>query len=308
MNTAYRNRLLNVKRTTTHIYLFWIAALLLACVSAVAAPESSGRYDKGLLWKIERAGVAPSYLFGTMHSDDPAIISLPGPVQQAFDRSRGVTLEVALDAQALVTMTAALLLADGTSLESIIGPELYRRTLQVMTAQGIPEMIVAGMKPWAVAVTLMTPVNENGVVLDHVLYQQAIATGKPVDGLETAAEQMALFDDLSQEDQVTLLRDTLDHLTEIQGLLVQLQDAYLARDLKRLQEINAASMQDSDPRLVETFTHKVIVERNHRMAQRMESRLSEGARFIAVGALHLPGEEGLLNLLVQRGYRVTRVY
>jgi uncharacterized protein YbaP (TraB family) len=260
------------------------------------------------LWRIDADGVEPSWLFGTMHSDDPAVVSLPRAVQRAFAESEAVILEVRLDAGSLAAMTSSLLLSDGATLEAIVGPELYRRTLEVMADQGYPEMVVAGMKPWAVAVTLMTPPTETGLVLDHVLYQQAVASGKSVDGLESAAEQLALFDNLSRADQVALLRDTLDNLPDIRELLVQLKDAYLDRDLRRLQAINARSMRDSDPRLVATFRDKVIIGRNHRMAERMESRLREGNRFIAVGALHLPGEEGLLNLLVARGYRVTRVY
>ena len=169
-------------------------------------------------------------------------------------------------------------------------------------------MLVANMKPWAVAVMLMTPAGNNGVVLDHVLYQSAVAAGKKVHGLETVAEQMGLFDDLSHKDQIALLEDTLDNLDIIGQMLDELLIAYLDRDLKRLLELNEASMRDSDPLLAETFNRKVIVERNYRMAERMQSRLREGQQFIAVGALHLAGKEGLLNLLVERGYRLSRVY
>jgi uncharacterized protein YbaP (TraB family) len=308
MATAYRKQFVNVKQTTSFIYFFWGLGLALVLLSGAVTVEAGDRFDKGLLWKIEAAGVEPNYLFGTMHSDDPRVVELPTPVRTAFEQARGVTLEVVLDPQSLLTMTMSLMMSDGTTLESLIGSSLYKRTVQVMSAQGIPEMMVANMKPWAVAVTLMTPPTHTGLVLDHVLYQQAVADGKAVDGLETVAEQMGLFDSLSLEDQVKLLEETLDSLPAIQGMLVELQEAYLQRDLKRLVEINDASMQDSDPELAATFNQKVIVDRNRRMADRMESRLRDGRRFIAVGALHLPGDDGLLHLLSQRGFRVTRVY
>jgi uncharacterized protein YbaP (TraB family) len=243
-----------------------------------------------------------------MHSDDPRVVQLPAPVQQAFDRAASVTLEVELDPQALISLATALMLTDGSTLESLIGRDLYNRTLQVMRAQGIPDLVVANMKPWAVAVTLMTPPNQSGAVLDQVLYQQAISSGKNVSGLETVAEQMALFDGLPLSDQITLLRDTLDNLPDIAQMLEELRVAYLDRNLKRLVEINEASMQDSNPQLAKDFNQKVIIDRNHRMAERMKSRLQEGNHFIAVGALHLPGEEGLLTLLSGQGYRVTRIY
>lgn len=282
--------------------------IALACLAGAAAVAADETFDSGLLWRIERAGVEPSYLFGTMHSGDPRVVQLPKPVQRAFDQSRSLTLEVVLDPQSLLAMTSALLMTDGNTLESLIGRRLYERSLEAMSARGIPEMLLANMKPWAVAVTLMTPSGDSGVVLDHVLYRDAVAAGKRVHGLETVAEQMGLFDDLPLKDQITLLKDTLDGLDTITHLLEEIQVAYLERDLKRLLELNEISMRDSDPQLAATFTRKVIVERNHRMAERMQSGLHKGQQFIAVGALHLPGEEGLLKLLSERGYRLSRVY
>jgi len=297
-----------VKQTALPGHPFWKIFVLLLCLLVVTAARAGGQFDRGLLWKIDPGNAPASYLFGTMHSDDPAVVQLPDPVRQAFDQAASVTLEVTLDAQGLMALTTSLLLTDGTTLESMIGSSLYRRTVDVMADQGIPEMMVASMKPWAVAVTLMTPPAKSGMVLDHVLYQDAISAGKKVDGLETVAEQMGLFDSLSRDDQVRLLKDTLDQLPHIGRILAELQEAYLARNLKRLVEINEASMRDSAPDLAETFNQRLVVDRNHRMADRMESRLRDGRYFVAVGALHLPGREGLLELLTRRGYTLTRIY
>ena len=299
---------MNVKSSAQGSVFICNLFIALACLAGAFAAEAADSFDSGLLWSVERAGVTPSYLFGTMHSDDPDVVKLSTPVQQAFDQAHSVTLEVVLDPRSLLAMTSALLMTDGNTLKSLIGGRLYERTLDVMEARGIPEMLVVNMKPWAVAVTLMTPPGNNGVVLDHVLYQGAVAAGKKVHGLETVAEQMGLFDGLSRKDQITLLEDTLDNLDTVAQMLDELQAAYLDRDLKRLMELNEASMRDSDPLLAETFNRKVIVERNYRMAERMQPRLREGQQFIAVGALHLAGKEGLLKLLSERGYRLSRIY
>ena len=308
MPLAYRNRFKNVKLAAQgRVYICTLFFALAGLVGAVAAAADDS-FDAGLLWKVEGNGVTPSYLFGTMHSDDPRVVELPAPVQRAFDQAQSLTLELVLDPLSLLTMTSALLMTDGKSLESVIGHSLYERSLEVMKARGIPEVLVTNMKPWAVAVTLMTPSGNSGVVLDHVLYQDAVAAGKEVHGLETVAEQMGLFDGLSQKDQITLLKDTLDNLDNLDQLLDEIQAAYLERDLKRLVELNEASMRNSDPQLAASFNRKVIVERNHRMAERMQLRLREGQQFIAVGALHLAGQEGLLKLLSERGYRLTRIY
>jgi len=299
---------MNVKLSSQGRVFLWNLFVALTCLTGAFAAAAADSFDSGLLWRVERAGVTSSYLFGTMHSDDPGVVKLPEPVQRAFDQAQGLTLEVVLDPRSLLSMASALLMTDGNTLESVIGRRLYERTVAVMSSRGMPEMLVANMKPWAVAVSLMNPPGNGGVVLDHALYQGAVAAGKKVHGLETVAEQMGLFDDLSHKDQIALLEDTLDNLDIIGQMLDELLSAYLDRDLKRLLELNEASMRDSDPLLAETFNRKVIVERNYRMAERMQSRLSEGQQFIAVGALHLAGEEGLLKLLSERGYRLSRIY
>jgi uncharacterized protein YbaP (TraB family) len=296
---------MKVNQTRWPRYRLWLALLCLLAASGVAA---QGRFDSGLLWRIERAGSSPSYLFGTMHTDDPGVVNLAAPVRQAFDQADAVTLEVTLDVQSLLDLAQALLLNEGGTLDALLDAALYARAVEAMAGQGIPDSMVARMKPWAVAVTLMTPPTETGVVLDQVLYQKALADGKPVDGLETVAEQVGLFDSLTLEEQIELLQDTLDHLPEIERMLDEVRQAWLQRDLARLVEINAAILRDSDPQFAATFNQRIILDRNHRMVERMQARLRAGGRFIAVGALQLPGREGLLELLEQRGYRLTRLY
>jgi uncharacterized protein len=301
---------MNVK-STLHKWTVGWSFLLIAALLAGGSAAAGGKFDRGLLWKIEPPGAEPSYLFGTMHSEDPAVVRLPLPVQQAFDRARGLVLEVVLDPASLIMMSTAFMLADGSTLQSHIGAPLYQRAVKAMADYGMPEMMVSGMKPWAVAVTLMTPPNETGMVLDLMLYQQAISAGKPVDGLETPMEQLSVFDALPEQDQTALLEDTLDNLDGMQRMLRQLKSAYLARDLRRLVAVSDASMaslHDNDPQRAARFTDRLITERNRRMAERMAAPLHQGRQFIAVGALHLPGEDGLLALLSRQGYRVSVVY
>lgn len=297
---------MNVKLSAQKVFATGLQLLLLGLLTTLAVADNT--FERGLLWKIEKPGSPPSYLFGTMHIEDPEVVTLPSPVQQAFDRADGVTLEVVLDPQSLMAMAMAFMLTDGSTLESHIGSQLFQRSVKAMAVHGLPELAVARMKPWAVAVTLMTPPSQTGEVLDLMLYQEALAQSKPVTGLETPMEQMSLFDSFSALDQVALLKDTLDQLDEIPQMLADLKAAYLDRDLIRLVKISDASMSSNDPQLVEDFNRKLITERNHRMLERMQPQLKKGKEFIAVGALHLPGEEGLLQLLSEQGYSVSVVY
>lgn len=247
------------------------------------------------------------YLFGTIHSEDPGVITLAPQVEQAFTGSRQVVLELNPDAEAMAAGAAAMLLTDGRRLPEIIGNELFAQAAAALRTRGIPEALAERMKPWAVAATLSIPAPETGRVLDMVLFERAQQAGKTVHGLETIAEQLGVFDGLSLDDQVMLLRDAVEHFADLDAMLDELLAAYKRQDLAAMMSINAAALARSDPRLAREFQRRLIVDRNHRMAERMEPYLRQGGAFIAVGALHLAGDQGLVRLLEQRGYTVRAV-
>jgi hypothetical protein len=127
-------------------------------------------------------------------------------------------------------------------------------------------------------------------------------------GLETLQEQLDLFDTMPEADQIALLRDAVDNFQQLDTLHAELLAAYKQRDLGKLLTIYEASMRVGDQRLAEDFQLRLIDERNQRMAERMQPYLQQGKAFVAVGALHLPGKDGLLERLQQQGYTLTRVY
>ena len=283
-----------------------LAVVLLFFLVAITLADTDRSH--GLLWELSKTGQQPAYLFGTIHSEDPAVVELPATVKQAFDASNSVVLEMLMDTDTMRYSSAAMLMLDGRSLSDMIGMPLYKKVSAAIASRGIPELVLNRMKPWAAAVTLSTPALETGQILDLVLYQDALQQDKAVYGLETVREQLDLFDSMSESDQVTLLRDAVDKFPELDALHAELLEVYKQRDLEGLLAINETSMQAEDQRLAKEFQRRVIDDRNHRMAERMQPYLRQGKAFVAVGALHLPGEQGLLNLLEQQGYTVRRVY
>jgi len=283
-----------------------LAVVLLFFLVAITLADTDRSH--GLLWELSKTGQQPAYLFGTIHSEDPAVVELPATVKQAFDASNSVVLEMLLDTDTMRYSSTAMLMLDGRSLSDMIGMPLYKKVSTAIASRGIPELVLNRMKPWAAAVTLSTPALETGQILDLVLYQDALQQDKAVYGLETVREQLDLFDSMSESDQVTLLRDAVDKFPELDALHAELLEVYKQRDLEGLLAINETSMQAEDQRLAKEFQRRVIDDRNHRMAERMQPYLRQGKAFVAVGALHLPGEQGLLNLLEQQGYTVRRVY
>jgi len=291
----------------SRIRRLYVACLgVLFCQAVIAALPSSGPAH-GLLWEIGSPDASPSYLFGTIHSEDPGVIGLAPTVERAFTGCRQVILEVNLDDDAMVAGSMAMLLTDGRRLSEIVGKPLFEQTAAALRTRGIPDAVTEHMKPWAAATALSMPVPESGRVLDVVLFQRAQQAGKPIHGLETIAEQLEVFDGLPFEDQVGLLRDTVEQVAGLDAMLAELLAAYKRQDLAAMVAINEAAMATGDQRLAGEFQRRLIVDRNHRMAERMESWLQQGGAFVAVGALHLTGEQGLVRLLRQRGYSVRAV-
>ncbi len=270
--------------------------------------QADAARDRGLLWEITRAGIPASYLFGTIHSEDPGVVHLAAPVQEAFDTSQAFVLEVLIDMNAMMASSAAMLLMDGRSLKDIVGEPLFSRAAAAMRVRGMPEMMTEHMQPWAVAVTLSMTTPETGRVLDVVLYENALQAEKRVYGLETIREQLDVFATMTLDEQVLLLEDAVENYQAMDSIYAQLLSAWKQRDLARLVAINEDALASGDQRFADDFQQRLIVQRNYLMLERMQPHLKGGKAFVAVGALHLPGEEGLLNLLEQQGYTVRVVY
>jgi uncharacterized protein YbaP (TraB family) len=174
----------------------------------------------------------------------------------------------------------------------------------------LPEPVVLLLRPWAAAVLMSVPPQNTADVLDVMLARVATEQGKPLHELEGVEEQVAAFEGLPEPDQVAMLRQAVDNYEAMPRLIGRVIEAYLARDLAGIWRIREASGGGSEEarRFHQAFVQRLLHDRNERMAERAEPRLREGGTFIAVGALHLYGERGLLALLETRGWRVTRVY
>lgn len=284
-----------------------VSGLLLLCLWATAQAVAP-LYSQGLLWKVERGQQAPSYVFGTIHTEDPRVLNLPQPVQGAFNGAKTYVMEALLDQEAILAMTSSMLFNDGRSLKQVLSLATYEKTVAATAAHGLPELAVQSMQPWALAVALSVPKPQTGVVLDLSLLQQAVQQGKQTAGLETVDEQVGIFYKLSMREQVILLEDVLRQTGQLPQLFAGMHNAYLARDLAALERMSDDQQALGNQALGKKLAQQLLHQRNPRMVARMEPYLKSGQAFIAIGALHLPGKTGVLNLLAKQGYRVSVVY
>lgn len=267
------------------------------------------KHTRGIFWKIEKPGLTPSYLMGTIHVDDPRVTRLPPVIRKAYDNARVVCTEVVMDFRMMEVEMRAMHFHDGRTLKKLLEPELYQATARLLKRYGLPPGSFDRMKPFSVAYLLNIPPRYMGVqVLDLRLYTDAIRKGKQICGLETADEHGKAFDFLTIDEQVKMLRMTVRHIDRIHRIFGKLLQAWLDRDLKRLVQIGIESSGTGDVAIAKKVVDILIIKRNHIMHRRMQPYLRKGNAFIAVGTMHLAGRLGLLRLLEGSGYKVTPLY
>ncbi len=281
--------------------LVGLALWLLLFTAAVSGGE------RALLFEISAPAAPPCYLFGTFHSEAPRVLALSPATRDAFERSPVFILEMIPDARTMSRSMEIMVYGDGRELARVVGAPLYGRLVEALAELGLPAEAIRGFKPWAAATLLALPPARTGEFLDIHLYRTALAAGKEVIGLETIEEQVAVFDSLGEEDQILMLKETLDIRHQLPLILERLLAAYLDRDLTALARLGDDYLGRGDPGLAENFRRAALDDRNPRMAARLEAPLRAGGCFIAVGALHLPGAEGLLARLGRAGWRVRAV-
>lgn len=292
--------------TNTKGYLAGSLAALL-WIGGLDTAAASG-FTRGLLFEVSGAGPAPSYLFGTIHSDDPRVLTLPARVQAGFDLADGFVMEAIPDPEAVEKARRVMVFDDGRRLSAILPMDLYRQVVEAAASRGLTTAAIEPLKPWALVTLLSAPPSRSGEFLDLLLYRTAQEQGKPVAGLETLSEQMAILDGLTEAEQIALLRETLATIGELGEVQTRLVAAYVRRDLDSLAQLNAMYRRWGSPDLTERVQELAIDERNARMAERLRPLLDQGGRFIAIGALHLPGPKGVLQRLADAGLVVRMLY
>jgi len=287
---------------------FLLSSLLLSAVPAWAAPDE--RFARGLLWRVSKKGVAPSHVFGTIHVADPRLSELPSAVRRAFGGAKSLMLEFMPDAYSKERFLQAALFLDHQTLEQKIGTEDFQRAVDHLQPIGLSREFVNRLKPWGVLLNLRSAAGKDGSLLDVQLLALARARRIPLLQIEQVEEQIFTFDEFPMESQVALLKHSLNHRDELAALAERTLDAYLTRDLAAISELREKFMA-RHPEIAAhqaVMTKRVVHDRSVVMAFRMQRELRRGAAFVALGALHLYGDKGVLALLEGDGYRSTRVY
>lgn len=301
--------------------LMALSLLLAACATPEPLPLPEPLeipYNQGRIWQIDGEDIEPSYVFGTFHIADSKVLDIPPAVERAFSGSAVAAFEYDYDpAKAEENRIARerYKLPDGTSLKTVVGTQVYGDLTNVIRSFGdwVPN---DDLKPWAMWRSLggargtfyrNDDDSDGSAVLDDWLQTRARNEGKTVVGLETIEEGFVKYDTIPIDQQVVMLKTLVDHYHERrQG--APIVQAYVDGDLGLLMAIHEERMSHYPADVAEMLDFRVVTNRNRIFVERALPHMRAASTFIAVGAAHLPGEEGMLRLFEARGYTVTRLH
>ena len=266
------------------------------------------KHKTGLLFKIEKPGLKTSYIVGTIHILNDDIRKVGDAVTSALESSTSFCTEVSIDGKTTQTVQQAMLYPDKTmNLRKDIGEELYGKLDELAKAKNLPLAILDRIQPWAVVLILAMP-DMSGASLDVHLQIKAKEKNIALCGLETAEEQVGVLKFASRENLLKMLRSVIEGYDQVQAQNKELIKFYVARDLKSMMQLIDTDPTTPDPVVKAQFVINLLIKRNILMVNRMQPYLHKGNAFFAVGAAHLPGEKGILQLLESLGYQITLVY
>ncbi len=294
------------------LFLTFFAAIgLLACSQparkkAPVEPVSQNT----LLWRISGKGLKqPSYLFGTMHMICASDIELSDSLRSAIRASEKVYLELDLDdMMQMISAMGKMKMRNDTTLRDLLTAAEYQEVKNYFDKKGgmIPFAMMEKFKPMLIESMIMEQSGkcENMIVMEQLVMEEAKRNRKDIKGLETMDFQISIFDSIPYGLQAKQLLKMVQAPDTSKGPdeMTVLTNAYRNQELKKMEELTT----ESDP-TISQFTELLLYKRNENWVEKLQTLMARSPLVIAVGAGHLPGNRGVINLLKKAGYTVEPV-
>lgn len=288
---------------------------MLSCAQKQKAKESNTTTinpdNNTLLWKISGNGLTkPSYLFGTIHllCADDAVLS--DNMKKVIREADEVYFEVDMDN--LLDMFGAvskMKMKGDTTLRDLLNEDEYEKVRSFFEEQRgmLPFSMLEQYKPILAASLLQggAMACEKTAVMEQVIMQDAKQYDKKIKGLETMAYQAGILDSIPYHIQARQLVDYINEVTQPgtkDSELTEMWKAYNEQDLAKLEQLLIKS--DIG---INNYTDLLLYRRNNNWVVKLKTLLTEKSLLIAVGAGHLPGDQGVINLLKKAGYTLTPI-
>jgi len=286
-------------------FFFYFGTFLISFVQA-QGNETTLKAEGGVYWKITPPNSKQSsYIFGTIHLIEKDRYNLPKTVSKQLEKSDLLVMEIAdLDDQ---RMALEMLMLKSGRMTDILNPaqkdSLYQYIEQKFGLDSANfEKTMGKFKPIFFLQLPYTSLVMNSESYDVNINHLAMEKGIPIHGLETMQEQLSFFDDLSDELKAEMMMQVVRDTSDLKKEWNKFQTLYLN------QQLSDMSSFDSGNTDVMAFYDKTLLSgRNEKWMHYLSTELKDKSVFIAVGAGHLAGQKGLLNLFKEAGYTVTRV-
>lgn len=287
-------------------WLFVPLTLLAFSCTAQKKSTAALKNESGLLWQISGNGLnTPSYVYGTIHMICKEDFIFSNTLEEKVKEAQHIYLELDMDDPSLMLKMAGMTIMKDKSLQQLLKEEDYNLVSAfVKDSLGMPMMMINRMKP----ITLMSllymkvlpcPKQES---YEMTFVERAKATKKNIEGLETLEEQMSVFDKIPDSIQAHMIVEMIRNMNDQRREFAEMVEAYKREDLQLL----AAKMSASPE--WKGYEDIMLVNRNKNWISKIETAMKSGTQLFAVGAGHLPGKEGVLNLLKEKGYSVQPIH
>jgi uncharacterized protein YbaP (TraB family) len=261
--------------------------------------------ENALLWQVSGKGLSsPSYVYGTVHIICKEDFQFSGTLKEKFREAKNIYLELDMDDPNMMMKMASLSMMKGQSMKDLMSPADYTYlSAYVKDSLGMPMMLFNKMKP----ITLMSLLYTKALPCsasesyEQTMVAMAKQQKKDIKGLEKIEDQMAVFDKIPDSVEAKMILDMIKNMPEQKAQFAQMVAAYKKEDLKSLSNAMSESPEWKG------FEDIMLTNRNKNWIPVMETAMKESTTLFAVGAGHLYGKEGVINLLRQAGYTVTPV-
>ena len=265
--------------------------------------------EKSLLWEISGNGLKEtSFLYGTIHIIDKEDYFLPAGTLSAIDKSEKVFFEIDMtqmsDVSKLMPLMQKAFMDNDLTLKDLLNDEDYKLVNNHFKELGLPLFFLEKIKPMFLTVFAsgdMSPGDlQNGDIKSYEMEFMKIAenSGKTIGGLETIDYQISIFDSIPYKDQANMLVESIKSTDVGDDQMKELVDLYIAQDIAGLYKI----MQGDEN--ISEYEDVLLFKRNANWIPIMSQNMVSSRSFFAVGAGHLGGTKGVINLLRQEGYSV----
>lgn len=293
-------------------------------LARIVAAADAAPFPRGNVWRATK-GDQVITITGTYHFDDPRHLPNLEALTPDIAAASVVLVEAGPDEEkALMALVARdpskIMIMEGPTLLERLPPEVWQDLKTALTLRGIPAFMAAKMQPWYVAVLLSVPPcamdkMQDPKGLDWLVIDKAQELGVPVRGLEPFDTVFGIFDAMSEAEMITMIQSTLAVEDRAEDYSATLADSYFAGESRMIWEYMREETYDLPGYTREkvdaefaAMEELLMDRRNRSWIPVLTEAAAKGPVFAAFGALHLSGEEGVLNLLQAEGFMLEELH